>query len=300
MTTVRIRVPATSANLGPGFDSLGMALAFYNHFEATPSRSLHVEVLPATCVDVDGLSLDPKENLLAQAYQAYFTHRNTAIITAKLGIEAHVPLSRGLGSSSSAIVAGLVLANALHPDPLPKEALLPLAVALEGHPDNVAPALLGGVLCCVESGRVLCYDWPSDWGIWLVIPPTPLSTHAARAAMPATYTVTDVVQNIRAMAAWTRGIETADAALFNEALQADTIHQPARGELIPEFSVLQGVLAPLPVMGPIISGAGSTLAVYSPNIQTHRDMGEALRAAESLAHCRILSVKPDTQGAHCA
>lgn len=300
MTLVRIRVPATSANLGPGFDSLGMALAFYNHFEASPADTLSVEILPATCVDVDGLSLDLKQNLMAQAYMAYFAHRNTPVIPAKLGIEAHVPLSRGLGSSSSAIVAGLVLANALHPGPLPKEALLPLAVELEGHPDNVAPALLGGVLCCVNSGRVLRYDWPQEWGIWLVVPPTPLSTHAARGVLPTSYEASDVVENIRAMAAWTRGLETADSELFHEALQADTVHQPARAALIPEFALLQTVLRDQPAMGPIISGAGSTLAVYSPDSQAHRDIGEALRESESLAHCRVFAVKPDDLGAHQA
>lgn len=295
---MRIRVPATSANLGPGFDTLGMALQFYNYFEATPASALSVRLSPHTCVDVAGLSLDPSENLLAKAYQTYFEFRQTPLIPAKLVIEAHVPLSRGMGSSSSAIVAGIFLADSLHPEPLGKEALLPWAITLEGHPDNVVPAMLGGVRGCLSNGHFLSLTWPEAWGIILVIPPLPLSTEAARAVMPSQYAQADVVENLRAMAAWIYAIEHSDPRLFAYALASDTVHQPARGPLIPEFSILQKRMMAhsSEAIGCVISGSGSTLAVYTPSADAQKSTLSLLKNTEALSHCTIIPVRPDVTG----
>jgi homoserine kinase len=293
----RIRVPATSANLGPGFDTLGMALQFYNHFEATLAETLTVRLSPNTCVEVDGLSLDPQENLLAQAYQAYFKFRGDTLIPVELVIEAHVPLSRGLGSSSSAIVAGLFLADSLHPEPLGRDALVPWAVELEGHPDNVVPAMLGGVRCCLADGTNIAMTWPEAWGIGLVIPPTPQSTHAAREIMPPHYTQQEAVQTVRGIAVWIYALFHRDPSLFRKALASDALHEPARGQLIPEFSRLKSLLADTDALGCVISGSGSTLAVYTPSPEVHQDIMAKLKAPESgLSHCRIITAQPDNDG----
>ncbi len=295
---MKIRVPATSANLGPGFDTLGMALQYYNHFMAAPAEAVSIAVSPATCVDISAMSLAPEENLLAQAYEAYFRFRSEPVIPATLTVEAHIPLSRGMGSSSTAIVAGLYLADLMHPEPLGKEAILPWSVALEGHPDNVVPAMMGGVRCCLSHGESILLEWPEQWGILLVIPPTPLSTHQAREIMPPHYTTADTVETLRGMAAWIHGLSTRDAALFGYALQADRIHQPARGSLIPEFQVLQDLLTPAQAIGCVISGSGSTLAVYTPTLEDCQTLKATLSSPESpLAHCKIITVKPDTAGA---
>ncbi len=295
--TLKIRVPATSANLGPGFDTLGMALQMYNRFEAVPSDTFTITLAPGTCVETSGLSLDPQENLFAKAYRAYFQLRESAMIPVTLSIEAHIPLARGLGSSSSAIVAGLFLANAMHPEPVEKVALLPWAATLEGHPDNVAPALLGGVQCCFSNKRTIPLTWPESWKILLVIPPDPLSTEKARHVLPLSYPREDAVENMRALAAWLYALQQQDEALFRYALESDRLHQPARSNLIPEFQQVKSLLASTEILGSVISGAGSTIAVFSPSTEIHTEAKTLLQDLEGpLSHCRIITVKPDHQG----
>lgn len=294
---MRIKVPATSANLGPGFDTLGMALQFYNHFEAHPSHGLTLRLSPSTCVDVAGLSLDPAESLLVKAYKAYYEYRDEPVMEADLVIEAHIPLSRGLGSSSTAVVAGLYLADCLHPEPLGKAALVSLASQLEGHPDNVVPAMLGGVRCCLSDGTDMTLAWPESWGILLVIPPSPLSTHQARSVMPTAYSQTEAVENIRGMAAWIYGLMKQDQSLFRYALASDTLHEPSRGRLIPEYPVLQEAVSQVDTLGSVISGSGSAMAVYTADDVSHKAVKEHLSRCEALSHCKIMSVKPDGEGA---
>lgn len=293
----RIRVPATSANLGPGFDTLGMALQFYNHFEAVLANELSVEIGPSTCVDTVDLPLSPSDNLLAKAYSAYFMFRKEPVIPAKLTLEAHIPLERGLGSSSTAIVGGLLLADQLHPDPLGKDALVPWAIELEGHPDNVVPALLGGIHCCLSNGESIRLRWPDLWGIILIIPPHAVSTEMARSVMPQQYTQQEAVENLRGIAAWMAAIQQEDEDLFRYALAADRLHQPARSNLIPEFRWLKEVLEGTEALGCVISGSGSTLAVYTPYPKAHEATLRQLKSHPDLIPCRIFSVRPDIAGA---
>jgi homoserine kinase len=290
-----IRVPATSANLGPGFDTLGMALTLYNQFEAYPANAMSVVISPQTTVDTTGLSLKPKDNLLAQSYAAYFQFRGTPLIPAHLVIEAHIPLSRGLGSSSSAIIAGLVLANSLHPNPLAQEILLPWAIQLEGHPDNVTPALLGGVRLCLSDGSHVALLWPKSWDILLVIPPTPLSTCKAREVLPAMYSQTDSVETLRAMGAWMTALHTQNDLLMRYALTHDRLHQPARSTLIPEFEAVQRAITHTSALGCLISGAGSTLAVWVPEGELTM-IGKCLQQDPTLSHCQVITVQPDHKG----
>jgi len=292
---MRIRVPATSANLGPGFDTLGMALAFYNHFEAHPADVLTIQSADSTCVDTAAMSLDPAQNLFARAYSRYFEYRKTPVIPAQLIIEAHIPFSRGLGSSSSAIVAGLYLANHMHGNPFRKEALLPWAIEIEGHPDNVTPALLGGLHCCLETESILL-QWPEDWGIVLVIPPTPISTEEARKLMPPHYSVSEVIQNIHGISAWVSAVLKQDTALMRYALSGDCVHEPYRGMLIPEYPIVQNLAENHQALGCIISGSGSTLAVFTPTLESRDNFKQHLKAHPHLAHCKVMSVSPDLQG----
>lgn len=298
---MRIRVPATSANLGPGFDTLGMALQFYNYFEAHPAEKLTVSLSPGTCVEVSDLTLAPEDNLMAKAYAAYFRFRQSPPIPAQLIIEAHIPLSRGLGSSSSAIAAGLFLADQHHPEPLGKAALVPWAIKLEGHPDNVVPALLGGVRFCWGTGTSFQLAWPADWKILLVIPPDPLSTEQARRSMPAAYTLEQAVQNLRGIGSWVYAVMQEDVNLFRQALASDTLHEPARGQWIAEFALVKALIQQTDALGCIISGSGSTLAVFSPTAEVHQTVKSVLKEqTEALAHCRIIGVQPDTTGTQSA
>lgn len=294
---MRIRVPATSANLGPGFDTLGMALRLYNYFEATPAEKLALEGSPSSSVDISDMPLTPRDNLLGKAYEAYFRFRGCPVISADLVIEAHIPLSRGLGSSSTAIVAGLFLADAMHPEPLGKEALIPWAVELEGHPDNVTPAVLGGIRCCLSNGTSFPLPWPEPWGIILVVPPERLNTRRARDILPKQYPLSAPVENIRGMAAWIQAVQQQDADRFGYALGSDTLHQPARGSIIPEFPILKTLIEPTEAMGCVISGSGSTLAVYTPDYQTQKAVLALLEEpGGKLSHCEIIPTRVDRNG----
>lgn len=296
---VRVRVPATSANLGPGFDTLGMALTFYNHFDALPADTLSVEVAEATCVDIRSMDLDPGRNLLAQAYCHFFEVLERPIIPAQLRIEAHIPLSRGLGSSSSAIVGGLFLANEMADRPCDEQALKQMAVALEGHPDNVVPALCGGVHCCITDDTSIRLTWPKDWGLVLLVPPYEVSTHQARGVMPGKYSTHEAVQGIRSMAAWMEGVRTTSPELMRYALATDPLHQPARRTLIPEFEQLSAfVLDPLyqqHALGVVISGSGSTCLMVTPTPVDAQVMKEALKVR--FEACKVMVLPPDETGA---
>lgn len=293
---VRVRVPATSANCGPGFDTLGLALSFYNHFDAQPAEAMSLVIAPGTCVDVSGVSLDPADNLLAQSYVAYFGFRQQPVIPAQLSIEAHIPLQRGLGSSSSAIVGGLMLANAMSADPLPTDALVPMAVELEGHPDNVVPALLGGVRCSFMDNQSALLPWPEAWSFLVVIPDTPVSTHEARKVLPSEYARADVIETVQGMAAWIHAVHTGESTWLRKALGMDRVHQPYRGRLIPPWAQLQSLVADRDgVIGCAISGSGSTMLVITETPEGIAPLKEYL--TPQLKGCRVLALGLNTQGA---
>ena len=148
--TAKVTVPATTANIGPGFDCLGAALTLHNHFTFAPAERLSINV---TGKEADRLSTGP-DNLVYRSFEAFYSHLQKPCPPVHIDIDLHVPLSRGLGSSSTAIVGGLVGANLLAGRPLNLDQLAALATQLEGHPDNVVPALLGGCRLAVhEIGR---------------------------------------------------------------------------------------------------------------------------------------------------
>ena len=145
--TAQVTVPATTANIGPGFDCLGAALTLYNYFSFTPADTLSITI---TGKEADRLSTGP-DNLVYKSYEAFYNHLQKPAPPVHIAIDLHVPLSRGLGSSSTAIVGGLVGANLLAGSPLNQEQLATLATHLEGHPDNVVPALMGGCQLAIHK-----------------------------------------------------------------------------------------------------------------------------------------------------
>lgn len=265
-TPITVSVPATMANLGPGFDSFGLALSLVNRFHVTPAASPSVSLHSATCVAFPELP-SGGDSLMHRAMAAVFSHAGLTIIDSHIAIEAHVPVERGLGSSSTAIVAGLLAANAWLNDPLPACTLLQLAHQLEGHPDNVAPALQGGVqLCHVDENTqhvtAHALPWPDHWQWVVVVPKTPLATHAARQAMPESYPLATVVSALQHSALWVQAVHTQNPKTMAAAL-FDSVHHPYRGPLIPLYGALMAWCkqnAPT-IIGGCISGAGSTLGV---------------------------------------
>jgi homoserine kinase len=269
---VRVQVPATTANLGPGFDCFGVALMRYNRFEFTELAGSAVEIAkPALVIEVEGSEAERvqcnSQNLVYQAFCYYFAQCQQPIPGIHLKIDLGVPLSRGLGSSATAIVSGLVGANALAGSPLSPAELLEFAIALEGHPDNVAPALLGGCQLAVRDEPTqkwtLC---PVDWSPAIVpviaIPDFELSTESARSVLPPQCSYADAIFNIAHLGLLIKGIEAARGEWIRVALQ-DRLHQPYRAALISGFLEVQRAALQAGAEGLVISGAGPTLLALS-------------------------------------
>ncbi|MCA9798824.1 MAG: homoserine kinase [Cyanobacteria bacterium HKST-UBA04] len=288
------------ANLGPGFDTLGMAVSMHNLFEAHPCAEpgLTLEWSSASSVSADGISFSPQENLLANAYSHYFQLRNQPVPNTKLVIESHIPLSRGLGSSSTAIVGGLSLARTVMGERFSPDALVHCAVELEGHPDNVVPALLGNIRCCSDQFHTFELKWPEAWGLILVIPSNKVDTHQTRQALPNTYLPVDMVTGIRHMAAWIHGVQTADDTLLRQALSGDVIHEVSRGPLIPEFGDLKAWAESddiaHKVLGVFISGSGSTCGVVVGPFGNQKKLLADLK--QRFSHCTVEPVRVEGEG----
>jgi homoserine kinase len=256
MTTRRrlVRVPASSANLGPGYDVLGAALGLYLEVEAEETGSFSVQ---AEGLDV---ALD-RSNLVVRAFEWL---RPADGISFR--VRSEVPLSAGLGSSASAIVAGLMAADHLYELALDPADLLAHASKIEGHPDNVAAALFGGFVVCSRSGEainVTRIEPPEGVEAIIVIPRgEKVPTAEARDAIPAEVPHGDAVANMAAASELVLGIERSDLTLIARGL-GDRLHQPHRARLYPRSMELVEAAPGLGALGATISGAGPTVLVWS-------------------------------------
>ena len=194
--SVKVTVPATTANMGPGFDCLGMALKLYNQVEISPTDGgLAIEIQGEGAGDIR----KDEGNIVFKAVERLFQEAGRPCPGLVIKLTNHIPAARGLGSSASAIVGGLVAANRLAGDPFTPEKLLALATELEGHPDNVAPALLGGIIISVvQEGKVhwLKITPPDGLSTVVAVPDFKLSTRAAREVLPKTVSLQDAVFNL--------------------------------------------------------------------------------------------------------
>ncbi len=263
--TVLVTVPATTANLGPGFDCLGAALTLCNRFRFTLADDLPVQI-EVTGLEARRVSRD-RTNLVYKAFAALYQKLGIDPPKVRLDIELGVPLSRGLGSSSTAIIGGLVGANHLAGEPLSRAEIAALATDLEGHPDNVVPALMGG--CYLAAGGadrpwMLCnVPWHSTITPVVAIPDFELSTAAARQVLPPHYSREDAVFNAAHVGLLLRGLETGNGDWLRGALCA-RIHQPYRQSLIHEYDTASPVALAEGAWGLVISGAGPTLLALAP------------------------------------
>lgn len=280
--SVTVTVPATTANLGPGFDCLGAALTLYNQFELT---ELTGEDQSTLRINVTGLEADrvgtDTSNLAYQAVVRIYQHLGQTPPPLQIDIRLGVPLARGLGSSATAIVGGLVGANALAGSPLPLAAVMDLAIALEGHPDNVVPALIGGCRLAASSpggSWTICdVPWHADVVPVVIIPDFELSTAEARRVLPQDYSRADAIFNTAHLGLLVRALATGQSDWLHSALQ-DRIHQPYRQRLIHGFDAVQAAALEAGAYGLVISGAGPTLLAL-----THPTHAAAVEAAMTAA-----------------
>ncbi|AFY32180.1 homoserine kinase [Calothrix sp. PCC 7507] len=298
VSSVTVTVPATTANLGPGFDCIGAALTLYNKVKFTHldegGLSIYVTGKEAERVQTD------ESNLIYQAFTKLYQHIEQTPPSVNIEIDLGVPLARGLGSSATAIVGGLVGANQLAGEPLSQLQVMELAIAIEGHPDNVVPALLGGcrLAATSASGWEICdVPWHEDIVPVLAIPDFELSTSEARRVLPTEFSRADAIFNTAHLGLLLRGLQTGKEEWLTAALQ-DKLHQPYRQALIPGYDAVNRAAVSSGAYGVVISGAGPTLLAltddeYAPHVEAA--MRAAWKTKGIIAVVRSLSL--DHQGA---
>ena len=268
---VSVKVPATTANLGPGFDCLGLALPIYNTItvEETimPGTGVEINIIDETN-EQDIISIPTDENnIVYKAIELLYNSIGQTPDELKITINTHIPIARGLGSSAAVAVGGLLAANKLLGSPADEAALLSIASEIEGHPDNVTPAIVGGfVLASLEEDGSVVYrklPWPKDWKITVCIPDYELATDIARSVIPEEIPLKDAIFNLKRSAMLVEAVNSADKDLMKFAL-SDRLHQPYREKLVPGMKEIKEILKHEDnVMGCVLSGAGPALLVVS-------------------------------------
>ncbi len=300
VSPITVTVPATTANLGPGFDCLGAALTLYNRFQFSPGASDRSIEIRATGPGAERVNNDGS-NLVYQAFAKLYHHLGQTPPAVQIDIEMGVPLARGLGSSATAIVGGLVGANQMAGSPLSQSQLGELAIALEGHPDNVIPALVGSCRLSAtgEDGQwVICeVPWHDEIVPIVAIPDFELSTAAARRVLPGDYSRADAIFNTAHLGLLLRALETGQSNWLEAALQ-DRIHQPYRQALIPGYEAVRAGAIVAGAYGLVISGAGPTLLALAGPTQAEAvaaAMATAWASQDISAQVKVLEI--DHQGA---
>ncbi len=289
---IHIRVPATTANLGPGFDVLGLALGLWNEVHITPAPTLTITVKG------EGKDILPRDerNLVYQAMRHLAEHVGVELPPIALHLYNAIPLQAGLGSSSAAIIGGLLGAARVLGVDLPRAELLRLAVEVEGHPDNVAPALYRGLVAVAvdEHGPIVVrIPIPRDMRVVIVLPDVHVSTKKARALLPNLVPREDAVFNIAHAIFVVQALSRGDYSLLKRTM-ADRLHEPYRRPLIPAYDAVAKAAKRAGAAAVVISGSGPAMAAFAPQQHTAiaQAMEEAFQDAGLKARSWILPVVP--------
>lgn len=296
---VTVIVPATTANLGVGFDCLGAALTIYNEFHFVKVAGEGDLTITVTGDEADKVSQD-SSNLVYKSFLKVYEKLNLTLPSVRIDIKLGVPFARGLGSSATAIVGGLIGANELAGKPLTTTEIRNMAIAIEGHPDNVVPAYLGN--CCLSIGepenwQICEIPWHSEVIPVVAIPNFELSTEAARKVLPTSISRSDAIFNISRMGLLLRGLATNNGEWLATALE-DKIHQPYRKQLITGYDAVKDAAIAAGAWGMVISGAGATLLALT-NKENQVNVVAAMENAWQKKGVKaiIKALTLDTQGA---
>jgi homoserine kinase len=302
-SALAVEVPASSANLGAGYDCLGLALAIVNRIE------LEVRVWSRGAIEltVDGegrneLSED-RGNCFVRGLEATLRKARGELpegLGWRIGMRNEIPLSRGLGSSAAATVAGVLAGNALAGEPLSMPELLGLATEIEGHPDNAAAALLGGFVVSAASPSgvdAIRFDAPRDLRAVLFIPDLRLGTGAMRAALPASVPLADAVSNLGAVAVGVAGLATGRYDLLRR-LTVDRLHEPYRAAVYPQLPAMVEAARSAGALGACLSGAGSAILAFTDSPTAIEQIEAAFMATASALNLpgRSVVVEPRNIG----
>ena len=301
MNSIRVKAPATTANLGPGYDCLGMALDLWNWLEVIPAADF---VAGCHSVEIVGhgageLATD-SSNLIYRSMQFLYQEAGQELPPVRLRCDNEIPLARGLGSSAAAIAGGLVAANALAGGAFTAQDLLEMAATIEGHPDNVAAAVLGGLQLVLTDERQLHtapIATPPDMQLVLFIPEVRIATEDARAVLPSQISVADAVHNASRVGLLVAGMATNHPEYLRLATE-DRIHQPYRRPLFPAMKIIFAAALDAGALGVFLSGSGSTILALTQGreMTVAYEMAEAARQANVAGEVKVS--RPTLQGAH--
>lgn len=293
---IHIQIPATSANMGPGFDSIGIAVSLYNHIWVEPQeKGLTIEVKRKQEIAVP---MD-ETNLIYQTMKYFYDQKELPMPGVHIIQEDYIPMVRGLGSSAACIVGGLFAANELAGRPCGKEELAQMAAKLEGHPDNSNPAIFGSMVVGAQDEKGMKHvrlELPDDLIFAIMVPNFPVSTEKARGVLPDTYSRGDMVFNASRAALLIASMMTGKYENFDMAMQ-DRVHQPYRSVLIPGMDEIFAHAKEFGAVASYLSGAGSTLMAMVTAEQAEgfeRKMSEYLRTLEH--NWKLTLLQPDRVG----
>ena len=275
---VLVRVPASTSNLGPGFDALGLALGLNTSLATEPAEAAELQI------HGEGAALLPRgsDNLIVRRMRQLAELLGRELPPLRMEVYSGIPLERGLGASGAATLCGLLAANALLDGGLDRQALLELAVRLEGHPDNVTPSLLGGcTVSAIDGQRVVALriPWSDTLAVALCIPEVEMQTAAARALLPAVYSRADAAYNIQRVGLLVAALASGSYDTLRTAV-ADRLHQQYRTAMFPALPDLIAAAHEAGAYGAFLSGAGSTIAAITDQAQAEAvaaAMGDAAR-----------------------
>lgn len=293
---IHIQIPATSANMGPGFDSIGIAVQLYNHIwvEEQPT-GLTIEVKHKQAIPVP----TDETNLIYQTMKYFYDQKGLKMSGVHIIQEDYIPMVRGLGSSAACIVGGLFAANELAGRPCDKEELAQMAAKLEGHPDNSNPAIFGSMVVGALDEKEMKHvrlELPEDLIFAIMVPDFPVSTEKARSVLPNAYSRGDMVFNASRAALLVASMLTGKYENFHVAME-DRVHQPYRSALIPGMNEIFAHAREYGAVASYLSGAGSTLMAMVTKDKAEkfkRKMSEYLHQLEH--HWELTLLEPDMEG----
>jgi homoserine kinase len=275
--SLRLRLPATSANLGPGFDSVAVALDFFLDIEARAAREFSIQATgrdAARCARLE-------DNLVLETYKQLLTAHGRPVVPLAIEMSNDIPLGMGCGSSAAGRLAAIALADHFGGLDWSSARILEEGYALEGHPDNVAACWLGGFVATACQGRRVHAAQvapPEEWRAIVALPAEPLPTSQARRVLPASYSLADVVSNLQSVSLLPLAFAQARGDLLQVAMQ-DRIHQPYRAPICPLLPLLLPLVGQFGILGAALSGAGPAVLVVVDQILHVKDAGAAIRAA---------------------
>ena len=298
--SIVVSAPATTANLGPGFDCLGMSLDLWNRMEVYPTPP--ESSLPLVEIIGEGVGelATDQSNLVYRSMDFLFQEAGRAMPEVRLRCDNEIPLARGLGSSAAAIAGGLVAANVLCDGAFSPSELLEMAATIEGHPDNVAAAVLGGLQLVVSNEGHLYtapLGVPQDIRAVLFIPESRIATADARRVMPREISVGDAVFNMSRIALFVAGMSTNHPEYLKIGTE-DRLHQPYRQTLFPPMKVILAAALDAGALGVFLSGSGSTILALTQGreMTVAYEMAEAARQANVEGQVKV--TQPTSRGAH--